>query len=169
MHKHSTLYFKTKETFLSLTSAHLALSLSLIICAQYTESLLFQFLYLLLIVRYKNQTTNALISFLYLLFVHHALVQFFISDYVLLYFANLIFLSYLLYRADLGIRRGDALACGIFSATLLTLWSISDAFRYSFYVWLDVVDVQNDAALVVVYALALLHLSLLIFIEFKKN
>jgi len=169
MRKSSMLYFKAKETLFASTFVHFSLSLSLVLCMQYTEFFLFQFAYLLFIVRYENTRAIVLFSLLYLTFVHHSLLQLFISEFVFLYFINLFLLSYLLYRVDLGIRKGDVLACGIFFLLLLFMWNISEAFRYSLYVWLDIVDVQNDASPVVVFALTILHSSLLFFIEFKKK
>jgi hypothetical protein len=168
-YKKFILNFKDKKTLYELSLVHFLILFSLLFIAQYSYALFFQFFYLLVIVSFKKKSVNSFVFGLYLFFTHYALVLFFTSNFVTLYFSLLLVVILLLYKQKDIFSNSTILACGISILLLLLGLKIFNIFIYDIYIWLEIVDAPRVISEEVLYLLTLLHIFLFVFIEFKKK
>ncbi len=169
IYKKFILSFRDKKKIYELSIVHFSISLSLVFIAQYTYSIFFQFVFLLLLLDFKKKYINNLIFLLYLFFTHYALVLLFTSDVIILYFLNLWAVALLIYRHKRVFSKLDYLACGMSLALLLFVYNSFDTYIFDVYIWLDVVDAPKFINSAVLYVLSLLHIFLFFFLRFKRK
>lgn len=143
---------------------HLFLSLSLIWIGEYSTLFVLQLAFVFTFLKNKK-----IFYLLYIPMVFFVLIKLFASSVYLLYFFNLLFLFYFLYKNELLLSQEELLILSIYMTILYGLYRYFEDELYYLYLSLETDDKINHIFDEVVIVLTLLHLIIFLILGYNKQ
>lgn len=140
---------------------YLSVTLSLVYVGEYSSALVFQFVFLLSF--YKK-----LLYFIYLPFLHLALVKIFSSMVYPLYFLSLFIVFFWFYSENNRYSLKTILFFLICLIGFFLTYLYFEDYVYELYIFTNIEDTINYIDEITFYILTLLHTLILFFLNFKK-